>query len=326
MTTPVLIDTDFNVDDWMAIALLLGSPSVSILGVTVTGTGMIHLTPGVTNALNFLATCGQQQIPVATGASAPLNFSNVYPASARTLADTAFGITLATNPNPPQPAAAWDFLYDTAKAQGGGVTLLAIGGMTNVAMMFNAYPDAAKYFSEIVIMGGAIDPKLGNVNGFNPDYSNTVAEWNMFVDPLAAQIVFQAGVPITLVPIDASADVPLDLPTFAKFVMQANPDSIATLLIKALTTQMDFIASGGFDFWDPLAAAYIVNSDVVGLQTMQLSVNQILNEENDTSAQTVQSSTGTSMNVAMSGDPTQFWTTFITAVNSVPNLAPGSDQ
>jgi hypothetical protein len=76
---PVLIDTDVDIDDWMAILYLSMHPNVDLRGITVTGVGACHLTPGTRNALNLLQLTGKPDVPVAKGTSAPLSYSNVFP-------------------------------------------------------------------------------------------------------------------------------------------------------------------------------------------------------------------------------------------------------
>jgi len=80
---PVLIDTDVDIDDWMAILYLSMHPDVDLRGLTTTGVGASHLTPGTRNALNFLQLTGKPGVPVAKGTNAPLRYSNVFPASIR---------------------------------------------------------------------------------------------------------------------------------------------------------------------------------------------------------------------------------------------------
>ena len=104
-------------------------------------------------------------------------------------------------------------------------------------------------------MGGALEV-LGNVGFSRADIENQVAEWNIFVDPLAAKRVFASGAPITLVPLDATNDAPVNLDFY--FSLQANHNTPeAKFVYRVLTTQLDFIASGGYYFWDPLSAALL---------------------------------------------------------------------
>jgi pyrimidine-specific ribonucleoside hydrolase len=96
---PVLIDTDVDIDDWMAILYLSMHPNVDLRGITVTGVGACHLTPGTRNALNLLQLTGKPDVPVAKGTSAPLSYSNVFPTSIRGPIDAVYNVPLPTNPN-----------------------------------------------------------------------------------------------------------------------------------------------------------------------------------------------------------------------------------
>ena len=223
MTDPisVLVDTDVALDDWMAILYLLVNPGVKILGITTTGVGAAHLTPGTSIVQSLLLVGGQPDVPVAKGTSAPLRYSNVFPGDWRALVDKAYGLTLPQSQTPVQAAPAVQFLQDTILGASSPVTLLSIGGGTNLGTLFQqaSSETMAKLranISSIVMMGGVInqvgDTQVpGNVNSFNPDYLNTVAEWNIFIDVLGASLVFASGIPITLIPLNASNQVPLDM-------------------------------------------------------------------------------------------------------------------
>ena len=169
----------------------------------------------------------------------------------------------------------------------------------------------AANISRIYLMGGAIAVP-GNVQGFNPDYQNAVAEWNVFVDPLGAQIVIGSGVPVTLVPLDATNQVPLDLNFYVALgaYLQAPPGGTATaaaqLIWSALTTQLSTVATNQYFFWDPLAAVLLANPNpprpLATTQSMRLLVTQTLDEGQDTSGQTLVSDDGTPVDVVTTVD------------------------
>ncbi|ADO68180.1 nucleoside hydrolase [Stigmatella aurantiaca] len=299
MPIPVIIDTDVALDDYMAILYLLLNPAVEVIGITTTGVGAAHLSAGTQNVLNLLNLANQAGIPVAAGTSAPLSFSNVFPNSWRTVVDNLYYIPLAQSASSAQPpGSAVQFLHDTLTQYGSPVTVLSIGGGTNLGMLFQTYTGVtwSQYLSRIFMMGGAIKAP-GNVNAFNPDYNNTVAEWNIFIDPLGANTVFQSGVPVTLVPLDASNQAQLDLDFYSTLMsMVASPqgnaiqNAVSAFIFAGLSTQLETIAQpaqsvDGYYLWDPLAAIALTDThnQIVTTEPMTLSVNLTLDEEQDSS-------------------------------------------
>jgi len=320
---PVLIDTDVDIDDWMAILYLSMHPDVELRGITVTGVGASHLTPGTRNALGLLQLTGKPDVPVARGTSAPLSYSNVFPQSIRGPIDAVYNIVLPQNPNGPVRESAVDFLRATLTASAEPMTILAIGGGTNLGTLLHTYPEVAPKIERIVMMGGVINDVNrdidgthvdGNVNVVDPDYSNKVAEWNFFLDPLGGQYLFEAGVPTTVVPLNASNMVPLDL-AFYDRIQQNHRTPQASFIYQALTADLAFVQSGTFFFWDPLAAVTLTNPEVTSGRTMNLRVVQELDEENDHSGQLVEDSKGAPADVMLAADASAFYDLFLDVIN-----------
>lgn len=311
--TPVLIDTDVDIDDWMAILYLLLHPDVDVLGLTITGAGAAHLSHGVTNALGLVALAGKPETPVAAGAKAPMIYSNVFPASVRGPIDDTYNVPLPTNPNPPVSESATDFLYATLNAAPEPVTILAIGGGTNLGVLLQQYPDIKSKIGHVVMMGGAINVE-GNVNVVDADYSNTVAEWNIFLDPLGAKILFDAGVKITLVPLDASNFVPINLPFYDQ-LQQRHVTPAAAFIYQVMTADIAFVQSGDFFAWDPLAAAILTDDSIGTFSDLKISVVQELDEEDDHSGQLVETTDGAPMRVALKADADKFYADWLDIIN-----------
>jgi pyrimidine-specific ribonucleoside hydrolase len=318
--TQVLIDTDVDIDDWMAILYLMKHPDVDVVGITTTGCGAAHLTPGKKNAKNLLMLTSRPETPVAAGTSAPLIYSNQFPNSIRDGIDNLFGLSLPTNPHPIDPRPAVRFLLETLRAAATPITVLAIGGLTNLGTLLRDHPEVKHKIARIVVMGGAISMP-GNVYDVDSNYLNRVAEWNIFLDVVGAQIVFRSGVPITLVPLDASKYVPLDKAFYQRFA-QHHTSRAANFLHDALTAQLDFIGSGNFYFWDPLAAAVLVEPELVrssgpttSPRTMYLDVALALDEEHDTSGQLIPVTGGSPIDVAMWANAEAFYRSFIGIIN-----------
>jgi inosine-uridine nucleoside N-ribohydrolase len=313
MTIPVLIDTDVDIDDWMAILYLSMHPNVDLRGITVTGVGACHLTAGTKNALGLLQLTGKPDVPVAKGTSAPLRYSNVFPQSIRGPIDAVYNVPLPANPNPPVKESAVDFLRATLTACSKPMTILAIGGGTNLGTLLHAYPEVAPKIKRIVMMGGAVYVP-GNVAVVDPDYTNQVAEWNFFLDPLGGQYMFDSGVPVTLIPLDASDHVPLNLPFYDR-IQQDHTTPQAAFIYQTLTADIPFVQSGDFFFWDPLAAATLTNPEICSGKTLKLRVVQELDEENDTSGQLVEDPNGASIDVMADANDAAFYDLFLDTIN-----------
>lgn len=188
----MIIDTDPGVDDALALLLAMRSPELKIEGITsVAGNVPLELT--LPNALRMVEIAGRTDIPVAAGAKAPL---------LRRLVTAAYahgenGLGGAVFPEPKikpiaEPAA--EFIRQIVRNYPGEVTLIPIGPMTNIATALNLDSELAALVRGIVMMGGSLSG--GNIT--------PAAEFNIYVDPEAARIVFQSGIPITMVGLDAT--------------------------------------------------------------------------------------------------------------------------
>jgi inosine-uridine nucleoside N-ribohydrolase len=189
MSTPIVIDCDPGHDDAIAILLALSSPEVELRGIT-TVAGNQTLDKTTRNALKVLELAGRTDVPVAAGADAPLK-------RALRVAANVHGETGLDGPDLPEPttkvvdAHAADFLAELIEP---GVVLVPVGPLTNVALMLERHPDVRDRLERIVWMGGAIAE--GN--------TTPAAEFNAFVDPEAAAIVFASGIPVTMIGLDVT--------------------------------------------------------------------------------------------------------------------------
>jgi inosine-uridine nucleoside N-ribohydrolase len=192
MTTPILIDCDPGHDDAMALLLALASPEVKLLGVT-TVAGNQTLEKTTANALRVLEFARRGDVPVAAGANRPLVRAPFV--AAHVHGETGLdGPDLPPAAGRPIPEHAVDFIAERALAADRPVTLVAIGPLTNVALLLARHPDGAAHLDRIVLMGGAIGE--GNVT--------PSAEFNIWADPEAAARVFASGLDITMIGLDVT--------------------------------------------------------------------------------------------------------------------------
>jgi pyrimidine-specific ribonucleoside hydrolase len=245
----VVFDTDLAFDDIMALLYLLQRDDVAIDAVTIAGTGEAHCDPGVRNALGLLALGGANDTPVACGGDTPLQGTNAFPEAWRAAVDDLSLLDLPEVNRGADPRGAAQLLIDTLD---GDATLITLGPLTNVAEALRADPSVASRVPQFVAMAGAID-----VAGNAP---NGVAEYNVWVDPLAAKQVVE-GMDVTLVPLDATNDVPFT--TFFADTLATHSTSPAAEAVNAiiLANEETFL-SPGYSFWDTLATALVFRPEL----------------------------------------------------------------
>jgi inosine-uridine nucleoside N-ribohydrolase len=188
----VIIDTDPGVDDALALLLAMRSPELKIEAITAVA-GNVPLELTLPNALRMVEIAGRTDIPVAAGAKAPL---------VRRLVTAAYahgenGLGGAVFPEPkikPVSETAPEFIRQVVRKYPSEVTLITIGPLTNIATAFNSDPELPAMVKSLIMMGGSLSG--GNIT--------PAAEFNVYVDPEAARIVFQSGIPITMVGLDVT--------------------------------------------------------------------------------------------------------------------------
>lgn len=266
-----IIDTDMGQEDWMALLYAMGRPDIDIQAISVVGDG-VGRCPGaeaMALALVLFATGDDGAIPVACGATSPLDGFHAMPPAWRDAADPKNFEPLPVSSASADPRGGVDLIIETVREADEPIAILAIGPLTNVALAFDKAPDIVEKVREVVIMGGAVYVS-GNVG--NPSDStmpvNTVAEWNMFLDPVAADAVFSSGVTIRLVPLDATNQVPVDAALADRIF-----DGIETApALWAHDVLKGAVASGGFYFWDPLTASVAFDGSVCRFTLLPLYV------------------------------------------------------
>jgi pyrimidine-specific ribonucleoside hydrolase len=306
---PFIVDTDMAPDDWLAILYLLGRPDVDVRAITVTGAGEAHCVPGVRHALDLVALAGRPDIPVTCGRETPLRGGNVFPASWRERVDNLFGLSLPENLTPPADKPAADLLIHTVRESTQPVHIVTLGPLTNVAEALEAEPLLVDNIGRITIMGGAVHVP-GNV-GPSSDIDNDVAEWNIYVDPHAAAIVFRSGAPVTLVPLDATDHAPLTM-DFYRRLRRDRGTLVAQFAYRVLSQILDFIRGGTYYFWDPLAAAIAIDENLATYEEQPLVV---IEEEGSQSGRTMVHQEGSLIRVAVDADRDRFEMLFLDALN-----------
>jgi len=251
----IIIDTDPGQDDAVAILLALASPEdIEVLGITAVA-GNVPLSLTEKNARIVCELAGRPDMPVYAGCDAPLKHTLVT-------AEHVHGKTGLDGPNLPDPVMPLakghgvDFIIDTLRANDSGtVTLCPLGPLTNIAMAFEKAPDIAARVQQIVLMGGAYF-EVGNIT--------PTAEFNIYVDPEAAEVVFKSGVDIVVVPLDVTHRALVTKPRNDAFRTLGTPVGIAVAQMTDFFERFDRekYGSPGAPLHDPCVTAYLIRPDL----------------------------------------------------------------
>lgn len=252
MTKKILIDTDPGVDDTMAILFALRSPELEVIGLSaIFGNAFVDIT--AKNALHLVELENNQHIPVAKGAAVPL----VEPPRSMGMHvhgdDGMGGINLPDPDGELLGIPAAQFIVETILANPGELTLVPIGPLTNIALAVRLEPRIVDLVKEVVIMGGTAHAE-GN--------ASPVAEANIYNDPHAAAIVFNAGWPLTMVGLDVTLKVVMTKNYLDKLCSVGNP---ATEMIRQVLPfyqqfhMEEYGLNGDLHTHDPSAIAYLLD-------------------------------------------------------------------
>ena len=263
MPKRIIIDTDPGVDDAFAFLLALASPEIQLEALTTTQ-GNVTLEKATRNALSVLELGHASHIPVAAGSVLPL----VNPLRASADVHGVSGIGNSKLPTPtaePLPQHAVDYLIERVLAEPGELTIFPIGPLTNLAMAIRKEPKFAGAVKELVIMGGAVTEN-GNVT--------PLAEFNIHVDPHAAHIVFHAGMPITLIPLDVTHKCLLKQEHVDRLMKIDSP--ITRFIKDSIEIYFKFSYERGFSgcaLHDPLTLATVIAPELLTLKEYYVDVD-----------------------------------------------------
>jgi purine nucleosidase len=268
MTRKIIIDCDPGQDDAVALFLAMSSPDeLELLGITtVAGNVPLHLTER--NARQMCDIVGQVEIPVFAGCSQPMLRKLVTAESIH--GETGINGIDAIDPiTPLRPEHAVDFIIATLlAADDAAVTLVPTGPLTNIATAIDKEPAILPHIEEIVLMGGAMR------EGGNRTPS---AEFNILVDPDAADIVFRCGRPITAMGLDVTHQVLSTEDRVARIKSLANPVAEATAGMLSFFHRHDTkkYSSQGTPLHDPCTIAYLLRPDLFTAKMCNISVETV---------------------------------------------------
>lgn len=252
---PILIDTDPGQDDAVALLLALASPAELDLRAVTTVAGNVPLARTTQNALAILELAGRDDVPVHAGCARPM-VKELFTAE---YVHGPTGLDGAELPVPTRPLAAAhgvDAIIEALRtAPQEGLTLCTLGPLTNVAMAMVKAPDILGNIRELVMMGGSC-LEGGNVN--------PAAEFNIFVDPHAAHVVFESGVPLVMIPLDVTHKalaIPSRVQAFADLGTAAGR-VVAGMLAFSERHDIEKYGGEGAPLHDPCVLAYLLEPDL----------------------------------------------------------------
>jgi inosine-uridine nucleoside N-ribohydrolase len=281
--TRVILDTDIgtDIDDAFALALIIDSPELELLGVTTVSNDTAARARIVAKML-WEAGGKWRQVSVVAGAPGPDPRVNQAPWAEDFV-----------SPQILQESAV-DFLRGKFHRYPGEITLITIGQLTNVAALLKADPTVAKKIKRIVMMGGSI--ARGYVPGSKPD-----AECNIKADPAAAQAVFSSGIPILMAPLDVTAMLQLDAAARSRIFAHNTPVTNALAALYHLWNYETPI------LYDPMAVALLIDPGLCKTQDLAIDVDN----QGFTRAAAGKPPNAT---VGMETDPAKFFDFYLTRV------------
>ena len=258
----IILDTDPGVDDAMAIFLALRSPELRVEAITAVS-GNVPLEMTLPNALRLAEIAGRSDIPIAGGASVP--FVRRLITAKYVHGENGLGGVEFPEPHlKPAGETATQLIGRIVRAHPGEITIVAVGPLTNIATLLRSDPEVVGMIPQIVIMGGSLSG--GNIT--------PAAEFNLYVDPEAARVVFDSGIPLTMVGLDVTEKVLLREEHIRMLERAQNAVSQAAGKIMRATLHR---AHQGIDptviaMHDPLTVASLIDPELLKFQDYYVEV------------------------------------------------------
>ncbi len=283
-----IIDTDPGVDDAFAILLALNSPELKVEALTVVP-GNVEVAQGLENALKIVSLAGRCDVLVAGGAQHPLAQKLItaqYWHGKNGLA----GVELPAPRCKADPRFGPDLIIELVHKYPNEITLIPVGPLTNIALAVSKDPSIVPLVKNVVIMGGSITG--GNVNG--------AAEANIYNDPEAAAIVFNAGWMVTMIGSDVGERTLITRKQLTELQSSHGPESeFVAKLADFYITRSEKSGYSGAAMYDPLAVGTAIDPTLVTLKDMHVDV-EIKGEF--TRGETVANRMGSNENNVLHGD------------------------
>jgi len=260
---PLIVDSDPGLDDALAIAAAVARPELELLAVTSVG-GNADVHHCTENALRLLHLYGADAVPVAEGAVGPL--AGPLERATEVHGEGGLGRTvLPKAPRSPEPEGAVALMARLITASPVPVAIAPIGPLTNIALLLRSFPHLAPKISHLSIMGGSVGE--GN--------SSASAEFNIFADPVAADVVFRSGVPITMIGLDVTHHAYVERSILPR--LAALPGRSAKVAAELLSFSFERSAAWGqgerMAIHDLVAVLHLAIPDLVGVARYHVEVD-----------------------------------------------------
>ncbi len=254
----VVIDTDPGTDDALALIMALNSPELDIQGFTTVG-GNASLAHTTRNTLGLMEYLENPHMPVSRGAARPLRGKFQY--AYHYHGSGGLTVRLPSAKASPRPLRAPDYIISLAYSFPGELVLIALGPLTNIANAMIKEPRIKDWLKEIVVMGGAVEVP-GNVTPH--------AEFNIYNDPVAANLVFSSGTPITLIGLDVCRQTYLTIDDVSPTSNQSKGEQLASRIVTNwLKAQPD---RNRYQLCDPLTIAAVIRPELLSYEEAMVSV------------------------------------------------------
>jgi inosine-uridine nucleoside N-ribohydrolase len=260
---PLIIDSDPGLDDALAIGLAVARPEIDLLAVTTVG-GNADVRHCTTNALRLLHLYGAPDVPVAEGSAGAL-FGSIVRAT-EIHGDAGIGnTTLPPSPTTPRAEGAVELIASILRGCPAPVVIAPIGPLTNIALLLRLHPELAARIAHICLMGGSVGE--GN--------TTVSAEFNVYADPEAAAIVFESGLPITMMGLDVTHQAVLYTPALDRLrgVGNAAGAIAAELVDYALAREGQWYGTPRMSVHDAVAVAHLAIADLVEVAEYDVQVD-----------------------------------------------------
>jgi len=257
----IIFDTDPGTDDALALMLALNSPELDVRAITVVP-GNVTAKQGLENALRMASIANRCDIPVAGGAQHPL-FQKLITAEFWHGKNGLGNVELPASKCKADPRFGPDLIIELIHGSPHEITLVPVGPLTNIALAIEKDPSIIPLVKEVILMGGSI--KGGNVNAS--------AEANIYNDPEAAQIVFQAGWPLTMVGLDVGDKTLFGRRQLDELSKTHGPmNDFISKVAKFLVDLSAKFGDAGTPMYDPLAVGVAIDATIVTAPLMRVDV------------------------------------------------------
>jgi inosine-uridine nucleoside N-ribohydrolase len=295
---PIIFDDDGSPDGLIALLYFLRNPNYDVRAVTISS-GEAHPDLFAPQLIQLLAGLGKAGIPVGVGRATPLEGDNAFPDPWRQASDGFWGIALPQSSTSAEPRPAVELMLETLTNSSSSMMIFESGTHTNLAEALRLDPSLGEHISDVYMMGGSIYIP-GNIESDWPAIHNSVSEWNIWVDPTGADEVFASGLPLHLIPLDATSKVTWTEKDALSWAASTTPEGeyaadLLRMMLSSWSTDETYI-------WD-LAAAVIMTDPRLCLQ-VPLALDVVV-EAGSEQGRTIVGDGTANIQVCLEPDPAQ---------------------